>query len=128
MQHDPARHSLVVCSRCVDPRSGLPVGAILKANLAALMNDDERGSLHVDDVACMAGCGRPTTVAFTAPGKATYLFGDIDPATDAPDLLAFFHVYRTLPDGWSNEGQRPKALAGKTLARVPAVSPSVALP
>ncbi len=128
MQHDPARHSLVVCSRCVDPKLGLPAGATLKANLSALLADDERDILHVDDVACLAGCSRPTTVAFTASGKATYLFGDIDAATDAPDLLAFFRLYRTLRDGWCSEGQRPRALAGKTLARVPAVRASDAVP
>ena len=121
MRYDLARHNITVCNRCVDPRLGTPAGATLKTNLVALLANDERESLCIEYVGCMAGCGRPTAVAFTAPGKATYLFGDIDPATDAPDLLAFARLYRMLPDGWCNEGQRPRALAGKTLARVPAV-------
>lgn len=68
----------------------------------------------------MAGCERPLTVAFSAPGKASYLFGDIEPDRDASDLIAFARLYRALPDGWCNEGQRPAGLAGKTLARIPA--------
>jgi predicted metal-binding protein len=127
MQDEPGRHRIVVCSRCVDARLGLPAVQTLKTKLLALLADHELSAVRVDEVACMAGCERPTAVAFTAPGKATYLFGDIDAATDAPNLLAFLRLYRTLPDGWSNEGQRPRALAGKTLARIPALQTASAV-
>ncbi len=70
----------------------------------------------------MAGCARPCTVAFQASGKATYLFGDIDPADDVGPLVTFAQLYETSADGWTRSGERPPALAGKTLARVPALS------
>ncbi|WP_420351063.1 DUF1636 family protein [Paenirhodobacter sp.] len=69
----------------------------------------------------MAGCDRPLAVAVTAPGKASYLFGGIDVERDAPHLIDFARLYRSLPDGWCNEGQRPRGLAGKVLARIPGV-------
>ena len=68
----------------------------------------------------MAGCARPLTVAFQAPGKASYLFGSIDAEADAGDLVRFARLYASLADGWCNSGQRPPRLAGKTLARIPA--------
>ena len=60
-------------------------------------------------------------MAYSAPGKASYLFGDIDPDRDAADLIDFAHLYRSLPDGWCRESERPSGLAGKTIARIPAV-------
>lgn len=107
-----------MCVRCLE---GKP-GALLKARLRALLEDGP-DDFSVAGVTCMAGCGHPLTVAFTAPGKASYLFGDINAECDAADLIAFARLYRSLPDGWCNEGQRPPGLAGKTLARIPADPP-----
>ena len=67
----------------------------------------------------MAGCSRPLTVGFQAPGKAAYLFGSIDARADAGDLVRFAKLYASLADGWCNSGQRPAGLVGKTLARIP---------
>ena len=69
----------------------------------------------------MAGCSRPCTVAYIADNKATYLFGDLDPPEDVPPLLDFAHQYAGLDDGWCSSTERPRGLAGKTLARVPAL-------
>ena len=114
-------HSIVVCIRCRgrQPADGQP-GARLKARLRGLCDDTLLAAFRIGEVACMAGCERPLTVAFSASGKASYLFGDIDPDRDASHLIAFARLYGSLPDGWCNEGQRPPGLAGKTLARIPA--------
>lgn len=84
-----------------------------------MFDDDSATGFRPAEIDCMAGCGRPLTVAFSAPGKASYLFGDIEPDRDTFHLLDFASFYRSLPDGWCNERQRPRALAGKTLARIP---------
>ncbi|MBC9246044.1 DUF1636 domain-containing protein [Paracoccus sp. 11-3] len=113
-------HSIIVCNRCPGMRGeGERPGPGLAARLRALLGDDPAATCRVGEIACMAGCDRPLAVAFTAPGKASYLFGDVDAERDAPHLIAFARLYCTLPDGWSNERQRPRGLAGKTLARIP---------
>lgn len=111
MTETPA-YAIVVCSRC-------HAGAAAPDLVARLAHHTAAGGFRVDAVACLAGCGRPLAVAFTAPAKASFLFGDIDPACDVEALLAFGRQYRELADGWCNEGQRPAGLRGKTLARIP---------
>lgn len=71
---------------------------------------------------CMSGCRRPCTAAFRAPGKATYMFGDIDPLADIPSLVAFARLYATSVDGQTRLVERPKPLRPKLLARIPAVA------
>ena len=114
MRNDDRADSIIVCTRC--RAGGSRPGPALVARLRAECLSDYR----IGEVACMAGCERPLVVGFTAPGKASYLFGDIDAETDPPHLIAFARLYRSLADGWSNERQRPPGLAGKTLARIPA--------
>ncbi len=129
--------SMAVCSRCQtrplpDPAQGesppdlagsrpSTPGARLLDRLAAVA--DLHG-IHLQPTACLAGCDRPLTVGLSAPGRATYLFGNIDPETDLPALMAFAGLYRAAPGGWTNEGQRPHGLRGKIIARIPA--PAVA--
>jgi predicted metal-binding protein len=81
---------------------------------------DARSDFVIAGTVCMAGCDRPCTIAFQASGKATYLFGDIEPDADIDALVAFAELYVGLPDGMTREGQRPAGLRGKTLARIPA--------
>ncbi|MBN9055766.1 MAG: DUF1636 domain-containing protein [Rhizobiales bacterium] len=108
-------YAIIVCSRCKDA-AGRPAAAALQARLGPHRTE---GGFRLETAACLAGCARPLAVAFTAPEKATFLFGDIDPARDVNALLAFGRQYRDLSDGWCNEGQRPAGLRGKTLARIP---------
>jgi predicted metal-binding protein len=119
--HGPG-HSIIVCVRCrgrrtVDERPGIRLMSLLQA----LFDDNLASRFRLAEADCMAGCGRPLTVAYTAPGKASYLFGDIEPDHDASHLIDFARLYHVLPDGWCREGERPPALAGKTMARIPAI-------
>lgn len=107
---------IIVCTRCRDPRTGASAAHELVEPLAG---DEASLWFRVETIACMAGCHQPLAVAFRAPGKATYLFGGIDPSVDVAALLSFGETYRSLPDGWCNESQRPPELGSKTLARVP---------
>jgi predicted metal-binding protein len=114
-------HSIVVCIRCRGRRAidGQP-GRRLLPLLQALFDGGLTSGFRLAEAECMAGCGRPLTVAYTAPGKASCLFGDIEPGRDAPHLIDFARLCGALPDGWCKESQRPPGLAGKTLARIPA--------
>lgn len=117
-----AIHSIIVCTLCRDPATGIRTGEDLCADLRSRLSAHDEGTLAgyaVEGIACMAGCARPLTVAFQSDGKASYLFGSIDPRTDAAELVEFAKLYASLADGWCNSGQRPAGLAGKTLARIP---------
>ena len=115
---DCPAYTLHVCDRCGtdDVRPSRAAAELMRQ----LEQRDGGKSVVVVPVRCMAGCGRPLVVGFSAPDKASYLFGDIDPVRDADALLAFAAFYAGLGDGWCNEGTRPPGLRGKTLARIPA--------
>lgn len=121
--HDQSNHRITVCVSCRhnddDCRPGFEL--IKKLNAAIEAGGDAfADDFEISGVTCMAGCSRPCTVAYQASKKATYLFGDIDPAENIDDLVAFAHQYASLEDGWCSSTTRPKGLSDKTLARVPA--------
>ncbi|MEY1554972.1 DUF1636 family protein [Yoonia sp. R2331] len=116
-------HRITVCTSCrhkgTECRPGFEL--IEKLRLAiANAGDAVPEAFEISGVACMAGCDRPCTVAYHGTKKATYLFGDIDPATDVEDLVAFAKQYAYLHDGWCSSVDRPGKLRKSTLARVPA--------
>ena len=67
---------------------------------------------------CMSGCARPSAVAFRAPGKTAYLFGDLD-APDLDDLLHFARLYALSADGTFADARPLGALRMKAIARIP---------
>ena len=72
----------------------------------------------VTGVDCMSGCTRPSTIAFRAPGKTAYLFGDLT-GDDLPDLLTFARLYAASADGNLADARPLGALRGKAMARIP---------
>ncbi|AEH89504.1 MULTISPECIES: DUF1636 family protein [Mesorhizobium] len=112
-------HRIIVCTLCRGVPSGIRSGESLYILRSRLSAPAVAQGFTVEGVECMAGCARPLTVAFQAPGKAAYLFGSIDAQADAGDLARFASLYASLADGWCNSGQRPPRLAGKTVARIP---------
>lgn len=120
----PAKqHTVTVCTDCritgTACRPGLKLLDHLNACLSKMDAADNR-DFAVEGTVCMAGCRRPCTIAFQASGKATYLFGDIEPDADIEALVAFAKLYGERPDGMTREAERPRALGGKVLARIPA--------
>ncbi|MEL6435419.1 MAG: DUF1636 domain-containing protein [Pseudomonadota bacterium] len=133
MERSIARtHRISVCVKCRQPEAyretimrsrPQPVGLeIIDGLREALSGRSSADLFELETVECMAGCDRPCTVAYHAAGKATYLFGDIVPGDTVEALADFADQYAALDDGWCSSTERPKALAGKTLARVPAIS------
>lgn len=116
-----APHQVLVCTAC--RHKGQPCGPGL-ALIAALQRALEAAGLgddfEVSGTACMAGCDRPCTVAWRAAGKATWLFGDVEPGADIDDLVTFAQLYQRLEDGWCRAADRPGKLARTALARIPA--------
>ncbi|MFS8113620.1 DUF1636 domain-containing protein [Rhizobium jaguaris] len=116
-------HRVTVCTDCRHTGAPCRPGFDLLKRLQAAIA--QAGTVLSEDFSlqgsvCMAGCERLCTVAFQATAKATYLFGDIKGEADISALVSFAQLYRDRPDGLTREGERPRALGGKTLARIPA--------
>ncbi len=79
---------------------------------------DAMDDIDVQGIDCMSGCTRDQTVAFRAPGKIAYLFGDIT-ADDLPELRAFASLYAASADGTFPDARVLGALRHKALARIP---------
>ncbi|MFN8924351.1 MAG: DUF1636 family protein [Rhodospirillales bacterium] len=79
----------------------------------------DAGWLAVRPVECLSVCKRPTTVALAAPGKWTYVYGDIDPAEDLADLIEAARRYAGAPDGIVPWRERPARIRGRAVARIP---------
>ena len=54
--------------------------------------------VEVEGIDCMSGCTRAQTIAFRAPRKVAYLFGEITEA-DMDDLRRFVTLYAASSDG-----------------------------
>ena len=114
-------HRITICTSCKHKGTQCRPGFELIDKLhKALAQDAVPETFEISGVACMAGCNHPCTVAYHGTKKATYLFGDIDPAVDVEDLVAFAKQYACLHDGWCSSVDRPGKLRHTTLARVPA--------
>ena len=70
-------------------------------------------------VECLSVCKRPCTVAFAAPGKWTYVYGDLPDEASAQIILAGAKLYAAAADGLIPWKQRPDALKKGVVARIP---------
>jgi predicted metal-binding protein len=123
-------HTVFVCTTCDSTwkngqRVGTSGGEQLLAQLTTLHEKGElRDRLSLQPVACMSGCTHACTVAFSAPGKYTYLFGDL-PATEESTptaVLACAAQYVAKPDGQLPWSERPEPLKKGVLAKIPPLS------
>lgn len=117
---------LIICTTCRpagNPREQRAAGDILlEAVQAAQAFGDQPGwaAVQVLGVACTAGCSRACTVAFQAPGKHSYQFGDLTPAEDtARQLLDCAVLHHQSSDGNLPRDARPSLLRSGILCRLP---------
>jgi predicted metal-binding protein len=130
---DRTKHIITVYTSCQHKGASCRRRLELIATLRAVL--DAAGELLASDfeisgVACMAGCDRPYAVAYHATAKAIYLFCDITPEIDFPDLVDFADQCRALDDGSYPSTTRLGKFRTSTLARVPStpiISRAVAL-
>ena len=107
----PLKTRVTVCSSCPAGQAGLA-----KTLAAAIAHQGVAAEVAGTD--CMSGCSRPSTVAFRAPGKTAYLFGDITGA-DLPDILTFLQLYADSHDGNFADARPLGSLRLKAIARIP---------
>lgn len=126
MDHDNGL-TLSICLRCrdgredrdsdLDQRGGRrlsqAVSAVFAGSAAAEFGVALRG------VNCMSQCNRPCVISLSAPGRFTYLFGDLDPKVHADDVLDVAAAYAAAPDGFLLRPQRPEVMRAGILGRIP---------
>ena len=121
MLPDTSSTTLLVCTRCrrpeANPAAPRPGAALFDAVLRIA---PEGPGVRAAGVACLSGCKRPCAAALLAPGKVSYLFGDLTPDTEgAADLLAAARAHAARPDGYLARASRPERLRTGILARLP---------
>jgi predicted metal-binding protein len=68
---------------------------------------------------CLSVCKRICTISLSAEGGYTYVFGDLDPASDVADVLAMAEKVAAAEHGFVPWQARPEAMKRGLLARVP---------
>jgi predicted metal-binding protein len=119
---------LLVCTTCRPadaPRDGEAAGQTLfdRVQDALAFAPTSASGPQLRGIACLGACSRSCTVALQAPGKASYVFGELahdDGCVQALLDVAQQHVAST--DGLLAWGQRPQRLRQGLVARLPALT------
>jgi len=112
--------TLLICTRCRAPGDDPTAPRAGAALLAAVRAAADGPSVRIVGAACLSGCKRQCVAALTAPGKVTYLFGDLPAdANGAADLLSVARSYLAREDGYLRRKERPERLQAGILARLP---------
>ena len=70
-------------------------------------------------VECLSVCKRPCTVALAAPGKWTYVVGDLDRDVHLEDIVVGARRYAASPDGIVSWRERPLCFRKGVVSRTP---------
>jgi predicted metal-binding protein len=95
---------------------------------AAVLGVGVPEGVHVVPVECLSACSQGCSIALSAPGRWSYVYGRLSD-TNASDVVAGAAAYATAPDGIVPWRQRPEIFRKQSLARIPpmiAVAPEAA--
>ncbi len=111
--------TIFVCGSCKAGEGGADrPGQRLIEKLSSRLND-ENGGLVIRPVECLAVCKRPATISFVAPGKWTYVIGDIDVDAHIDGVIDAARAYADSETGVVAWKQRPAFFRKGVIARVP---------
>ncbi len=103
-------------------KAGLPqvegepcMGARLYAAITALPSPV---GVEVVQIDCLSACNTGASVALSAPGRWSYVYGRMTPE-NAADILAGAEAYARAPDGLVPWRERPVIFRKQSLARIP---------
>ncbi|MBE9190795.1 DUF1636 domain-containing protein [Gloeocapsopsis crepidinum LEGE 06123] len=122
------KHTLLVCKSCNRSSEELPEnqpadGTRLIEQLNALGVEQMYSlDLRIQPVGCLWTCGSPCAVAFSAPGKPTYLFTNVPADDTAAALLQFGELYLKSKTGNIPWQQFPQVLQEVSIAKIPTMS------
>ncbi|PTV97224.1 putative metal-binding protein [Rhodobacter aestuarii] len=111
--------TLHVCTTCrragVEPEGEARPGALLHEALADLPCPE---GVTVVPVECLSACTQGCSVALSAPGKWSYVYGRMGPE-DAATILEGAALYAQSADGLVPWRTRPEIFRKQSLARIP---------
>jgi predicted metal-binding protein len=88
-------------------------GAILDAGVP--------DGVNVVPVECLSACSQGCSVALSAPGRWSYVYGRLSDA-NASDVVAGAAAYAAAPDGIVPWRSRPEIFRKQSLARIPPIA------
>jgi predicted metal-binding protein len=94
-------------------------GRLLFDAVSAAMRVRTAGGVTVTPVECLSVCKRPCTVALTAPGKWTYVVGDLSHEDHVEDIVATALRYGATADGIIPWKERPQSFRRGVVSRIP---------
>lgn len=111
--------TLYVCMTCKAGETleeGAPVpGALLHEALTAQPAPE---GVDIVPVKCLSACSQGASVALSAPGKWSYVYGRMT-KEDATDILAGAAAYAATKDGLTPWRERPVVFRKQSLGRIP---------
>ena len=107
--------TLLVCITCKSEAG--PLGPGLFAALGERLGSEPGLALKV--VECLSVCKRPCTVALAAPGKWTYVVGDLDRESHLEDIVVAARRYAASPEGIVPWRERPLSFRKGVVSRTP---------
>ena len=116
-------HVCITCRAGQTPRDGETTpGARL---YAAILNKGAPEGVNLVPVECLSACSQGCSVALSAPGRWSYVYGRLSEA-NATDVIAGASAYAAAPDGIVPWRSRPEIFRKQSLARIPPIAPPVA--
>jgi predicted metal-binding protein len=110
-----AAATLLVCVTCKSEAG--PMGPGLFEALGERLGSEPGIALKA--VECLSVCKRPCTVALAAPGKWTYVVGDLDRDLHLEDIVIGARRYAASPDGIVPWRERPLCFRKGVVSRTP---------
>ena len=107
--------TLLVCITCKTEAG--PMGPGLFEALGERLASEPGIALKA--VECLSVCKRPCTVALAAPGKWTYVVGDLDRDFHLEDIVVGARRYAASPDGIVPWRERPLCFRKGVVSRTP---------
>jgi len=88
---------------------------------AAIVKAGAPAGVNVVSVECLSACNQGCSVALSAPGRWSYVYGRMSEA-DAPAILAGAAAYAAAADGVVPWRTRPEIFRKQSLARIPPIT------
>jgi predicted metal-binding protein len=112
--------TVLVCVTCKSDEG--VVGAALYEALCARLEGE---AIALRPVECLSVCKRPCTVALAAPGKWTYVVGDLSREAHIEDIVSAARRYAAAPNGIVPWRERPLPFRKGVISRTPPLSASL---
>ena len=110
---------------CITCRAGqtIPEGEPTPGSLLyrAIVSVGAPPEVNVVPVECLSACNNGCSVALSAPGRWSYVYGRLS-ETNARDVVAGAVAYAAAPDGIVPWRARPEIFRKQSLARIPPMS------